>query len=129
MDTVYLHSSTPEKLCLCVTDRIIYPAHPDFILTFHRPSSVEGSLELSDVRLRIREIDSIASGMNEGGCKTLFEFVSEETVPTEGRPIQHEMLASGESRVLFGRVVEHSMLRIIAAALDIAPQTPAEPDA
>jgi hypothetical protein len=100
MDTVYMHSATPDEIAFCVTDPILYQSRADVLIVFRRPRFVEGRLKVSNVRLRFRNVEhrDIPNDLRPHGV--LYEFVSQEAIPTEGRPIQHKVLADGERRLL-----------------------------
>jgi len=111
---VWLVASTPAEIRLRVWDPDIHPAHAPFELVFEGPVSFSGEEELSDVRFRTAGACEIPGG-------TLFEFVGEELVPTEGRAIQAAILPDGELRVSHGRHLEIVRARVVARAVSILP--------
>lgn len=113
---VALVAQSTHELRFRVRDPLIYPAYPPFDLVLRGILSFAGNHEMTDVRLRVSDARTIRPDL--GADYTLFEFVSDEVVPTEGRPVQVEILA-GQSRILYGTSVARVEARAIAESADV----------
>jgi len=116
LDTIEVASCTVDHCVLHSYDPTIYSDEPELNLLFEGTLLVEVPDTLRDVRLVEGSLP--AQFVHIEGVHA-YNFIHSDIFPAEGRPYQVEILVDGSSRILYGRVVDAIVGRVIARRLTV----------